>query len=141
MMQRVRPLQASATRIKHSMEDGPSFPRCRKVLLYSYRVDVTLSLEWLFFFLREILAGRRAIETGAFSARWFTRRRALLLLFAHIFCFFFFFTVFIFGCWMVGGSFTIILLFFSVYASYFGFCYVHCAGHYCWDMAHSLLYQ
>ena len=40
MMQRIRPPQASGTRIKHSMEDGPYFPRCRKVLLYSYRVDV-----------------------------------------------------------------------------------------------------
>ena len=38
----IRPLQASVTRIKHSMEDGPCFsPVPEKVLLYSYRVDVT----------------------------------------------------------------------------------------------------
>ena len=98
-MERIRPLPASATRIKHSMEDGPSFPRCRKVLLYSYRVDVTLSLEWFLFFLRELLAGRRAIETGAFKCLVGTLRRALLLLFAHI-------LLFLLHCihiWVLGG--------------------------------------
>ena len=67
--------------------------------------------------MRELLAGRRAIETGAFSARWFNRRRALLLLFAHIFVFSSSLYSYLGAGWLE-AAFTIILLFFSVYASY-----------------------
>ena len=89
-------------------------------------------------FLRELLAGSGAIETGAFWCSVVARGRAWLLLLLI----FFFFTVFIFGCSMDGGYFLsipfLLCVYVCVYASYLGFCYMHCAGHFCWDMAHPL---
>ena len=64
-------------------------------------------------------------------------KKGVALALAHIF---FSFTVFIFGCSMDGGSFTSFPFILCMLAT-FGFCYMHCAGHFCWDMAHSLSYQ
>ena len=38
-------------------------------------------------------------------------------------------------------SFVCVCVCVCVYASYLGFCYMHCAGHFCWDIAHPLSYQ